>query len=89
MPKPINGLNLNGPSYHDSSIDIFRGIQTGSHAFSELVSFENNILGKQCGRDVNGQSVLADRVCRQLLKDKAKVDPSLDLSPTSPLPGRI
>ncbi|KAE8682330.1 hypothetical protein F3Y22_tig00111254pilonHSYRG00025 [Hibiscus syriacus] len=38
------------------------------------------------GESYDGQSVLADRVSRQLLKDHAAMSPSLDLSPSSPLP---
>ncbi|KAB1204848.1 Mitogen-activated protein kinase kinase kinase YODA [Morella rubra] len=92
VQKPPNGLYINnGPSYHESNTDIFRGMQPGSY-FSELVPSENDVLGKQYGRPAygemyNGQSVLADRVSRQLLGDH--VNPSLDLSPSSPLPGHV
>lgn len=90
MQKPPNGFFINGPSYHESSPDIFRGMQPGSNIFSELAPSENNVLGKQFGRPAHGelydgQSVLADRVSRQLLRDN-NVNPSLDLSPSSPLP---
>lgn len=93
MPKPSNGIYMNGPSYHDSNPDLFRGTQPGSHMFSELVPCENDVLGKQLGRPAHGelydgQSVLADRVSRQLLRDHVKMNPSLDLSPHSPLPSR-
>ncbi|KAL6132039.1 hypothetical protein ACLB2K_070410 [Fragaria x ananassa] len=87
-----NGLYGNGPSYHDSSPDMFRGKQPGSPIFSELVPSENDVLAKQFGRPAhteqyNGQSVLADRVSRQLLKDHVKMN-RLDLSPKSPLTSR-
>ncbi|KAK0597152.1 hypothetical protein LWI29_022282 [Acer saccharum] len=91
MPKPhSNSFYSNSPSYQDSTADIFRGMQPGSHIFSELVSAENDVLGLQRGRlahgePYDGQSVLADRVSRQLLKDHVKMKPSLDLSPSSPL----
>ena len=90
MQKPSNGFFINGPSYHESSPDIFRGMQPGSNIFSELAPSENNVLGKQFGRPAHGelydgQSVLADRVSRQLLRDN-NVNPSLDLSPSSSLP---
>lgn len=90
MQKSPNGFFINGPSYHESSPDIFRGMQPGSNIFSELAPSENNVLGKQFGRPAHGdeiydgQSVLADRVSRQLLRDH--VNPSLDLSPSSSLP---
>jgi hypothetical protein len=90
MQKAPNGFFINGPSYHESSPDIFRGMQPGSNIFSELAPSENNVLGKQFGRPAHGelydgQSVLADRVSRQLLRDN-NVNPSLDLSSSSSLP---
>ncbi|WCJ36682.1 Mitogen-activated protein kinase kinase kinase YODA [Euphorbia peplus] len=93
MPKQSSGININGFSYHDydCSPDLFRGAQPGSHIFSELVPGENDVLGKQLGRSApgelyDGQSVLADRVSRQLLRDHVKMNGSVDLSPNSPLP---
>ncbi|KAL0341039.1 UNVERIFIED_CONTAM: Mitogen-activated protein kinase kinase kinase YODA [Sesamum radiatum] len=79
---------VNSPSYWDP--DILRGVQSGSHAFRELTSYDNDALGKQFVRAANGelydeQSVLADRVSQQLLRDPVKLNPSLDLSPSSPL----
>ncbi|KAM1029510.1 hypothetical protein ACFX14_042032 [Malus domestica] len=94
ISKPSNGLYVNGPSsYHDSCPDMFRGKQPGSHIFSELIPCENDVLGKQFVRHAHaeqydGQSVLADRVSRQLLKDHVKMNLKLDLSPNSPLPNR-
>ena len=92
IPKPSNGVYINGPAHHDSNIDIFRAMQ-GSHVSSEFVPSENDILGKQFARHVLGetydvQSVLADRVCRQLLGDPVTINPSLDLSPSSSLLSR-
>ncbi|XP_044506016.1 mitogen-activated protein kinase kinase kinase YODA-like [Mangifera indica] len=92
MPKPSNSFYSNGP-YQDSNPNIFRGMQPGSHIFSDLLPSESDVLGKQLGRPVHGepydgQSVLADRVSRQLLKDHVKMNPSLDLSPSSPSPTR-
>ncbi|KAJ6386428.1 hypothetical protein OIU78_016362 [Salix suchowensis] len=53
----------------------------------------NHANGKQLGRPTqgepyDGQSVLALRVSRQLLRDHVKMKPSLDLSPNSPLPSQ-
>ncbi|KAM7272397.1 hypothetical protein ACFE04_027060 [Oxalis oulophora] len=74
-PKPSNNIYVNGPTYHhDMNPDIFRGLKAGS-IFSEAVHSEND-----------GQSVLVDCVFRQLLGDRVKMKPSLDLSPKSPLP---
>ena len=92
MPKPLTSLYVNGPSYHDPSLDIFRSMQPGSHAFSELVTSENDVLGMQFARlahaEHDGQTVLADRVSRQLLRDDVALSPSLDLSSSSSLPSR-
>ncbi|XP_065628478.1 mitogen-activated protein kinase kinase kinase YODA-like [Quercus suber] len=89
MPNLRNGPYANGASYHDSNPDIFRGMQPGSHIFTEVLPSDNDVLGKQFGRPVHGevydgQSVLADRVSRQLLRG----DNVLDLSPRSSLPSR-
>ncbi|PIN22258.1 MEKK [Handroanthus impetiginosus] len=78
----------NSSSYWD--VDILRGVQSGSHAFRELTSYDNDALGKQFGRVPNGelydgQSVLADRVSQQLLRDPVKLNLSLDLAPSSAL----
>ncbi|XP_057480811.1 mitogen-activated protein kinase kinase kinase YODA-like [Actinidia eriantha] len=84
----------NSPSYHSPNHDIFRGMQSGSQIFRELLSSENEALGKHFGRPIHGeqydgQSVLADRVSQQLLRDHAKLSPSLDLSSCSPFPDRM
>ncbi|KAJ1384997.1 Protein kinase domain [Sesbania bispinosa] len=93
MPKSSNGVYINGSTHHDSNVDIFRGMQMGSHMTSELLSSENDVLGKQFARSPHSepydfQSVLADRVGRQLLGDPVKINPSLDLSPNSSLLNR-
>lgn len=79
-------MRLPSPSYWDP--DILRGLQSGSHAFRELTSYDNDALGKQFGRAANGelydkQSVLADRVSQQLLRDPVKLNQSLDLAPSA------
>lgn len=89
MPRSPNGL-YNGSTYHDSKPDLFRGMQPGSHF---MLSSDNDVLGKPFGRSAHGelydgQSVLADRVSQQLLRDHVKSNPSLDLSPGSPMLGR-
>ncbi|KAF9668384.1 hypothetical protein SADUNF_Sadunf15G0123100 [Salix dunnii] len=93
MPNLSNVIYVNGLAYLNSNPDLFRGMQPGSPIFSELVPCENDLIGKQLGRPTqgepyDGQSVLADRVSRQLLRDHVKMKPSLDLSPNSPLPSR-
>ncbi|XP_010255322.1 PREDICTED: mitogen-activated protein kinase kinase kinase YODA-like [Nelumbo nucifera] len=97
MPRSPNNPYVNGATaYHDPRPDLFRGMQPGPHIFPDLISSENDALGKQFGRPVHGdsrelydgQSVLADRVSQQLLRDHVKSNPSLDLSPGSQMLGR-
>ncbi|KAH1191189.1 hypothetical protein GLYMA_20G161500v4 [Glycine max] len=93
IPKSSNGVYMNGHSHHDSNVDIFRGMQMGSHISPELVSSENDVLVKQFARHPHAepydfQSVLADRVGRQLLGEHVKINPSIDLSPNSSLLSR-
>ncbi|KAH6828129.1 Protein kinase superfamily protein [Perilla frutescens var. hirtella] len=81
-------LQMRPPSYSYWDPDILRGAQSGSHAFRELTSYDNDALGKQFGRTPNGelydgQSILADRVSQQLLRDPAKLNQSLELSPSA------
>ncbi|KAL2550440.1 Mitogen-activated protein kinase kinase kinase YODA [Forsythia ovata] len=80
--------HLPSPSYWDP--DILQRLQSGSHAFQELTSHDNDALGKQFGRATNGklydgQTVLAGLLSQQLLRDPVKLNPSLDLNPSSPL----
>ncbi|KAL8170417.1 hypothetical protein V2J09_022221 [Rumex salicifolius] len=78
-PKSPNGVFHPGPNYHDSSANMFRGLQNGSHAFHELASSEIEIAAKQ--------PLFADRVSQQLLRDRhVKLNPVLDFSSRSPLP---
>ncbi|OWM79550.1 mitogen-activated protein kinase kinase kinase YODA [Punica granatum] len=94
LPKQSSSTYISGGApYHDSNPEIFWGMQTGNHMFSELVSSDNDVLSKQFGRPIqgdlcDGQSVLTDRVSRQLLRDHVKVNLSLDVGPSSRFPSR-
>ncbi|KAK1266943.1 Mitogen-activated protein kinase kinase kinase YODA [Acorus gramineus] len=97
MPRSSNNLYMNGSTYHDPKPDLFRGMQPGSPIFRDMMVSETDILGKPFGgRAVNGesrdlydgQSMLADRVSQQLLRDHVKLNPTLDLTPGSPKLGR-
>lgn len=93
LPKSPNGVYVSSPAHHDLNVDIFRGMQQMTQITSELVPSESDVLGKQFARSPHNepydvQSVLADRVCRQLLGDNGKINPSLDLSPNSSLLSR-
>ncbi|XP_059629235.1 mitogen-activated protein kinase kinase kinase YODA-like isoform X2 [Cornus florida] len=57
MSQPPQSCYVNGPSYHSPNRDIFRGMQSGSHAFQELVSFECDALGKRFRRPANGELI--------------------------------
>ncbi|XP_075502486.1 mitogen-activated protein kinase kinase kinase YODA-like isoform X3 [Primulina tabacum] len=74
------------PSYWDP--DILRGVYAESNAFQESTAFDNDLSKKQFGREgngefYNGQSVLADRVAQQLLREPVKLNPPLDFNPSS------
>lgn len=87
--KSPNTVFRSGPSYHGSNPHMFQGLQSGSHAFRDLVPCESEFAAKQIGRPYHDeQCVLADRVSQQLLRDHMKLNPSLELSPRSTLPGR-
>lgn len=95
LPKPLSSGTCisGGVPYHEAKSEIFRGVQMGNHIFSDLVSGDSNVLGKQFGRPIqgnlsNGQSVLNDRVSRQLLRDRVKVNLSLDVGPNSRFPSQ-
>ncbi|CAL1404933.1 unnamed protein product [Linum trigynum] len=84
ISKPSsNGMYSNGSSYHDT--DIFRGMQQPGNGPNILSELGPRLV---LGETYDGQSVLADRVSRQLLKDHSKLNTPLDLSPKSPLPSR-
>lgn len=94
LPKPPHGVFHNGTCYHDPAPNILRGIQSGPpRVLTSFTGAENEACGKQVGRPCqndlsNGQSVLADRVSQQLLREHVKLNPSLDFSPRSTLPNR-
>ncbi|XAR71706.1 Mitogen-activated protein kinase kinase kinase [Bertholletia excelsa] len=84
-PKASPQSPYHSPSYNTANHDIFHGMQLGSHIFHDLLSGESEGFGNRFGRPVHrepydGQSVLADRVSQQLLRDHVKLSPSLDLS---------
>lgn len=80
--------------YQDPKTDIFRGTPQASPLFRD--PSENGFLGNNLGRSTagyprelyDGQSVLANRVSQQLLKDHVKLNPLLDLNPSSPVLSR-
>ncbi|PON84560.1 Serine/threonine protein kinase [Trema orientale] len=91
IQRSQNGFYTNGGSpYHEPKPDLFRGMPQNSHAYWDIISSDNSALGNQIGRPATGefydiQSVLADRVSQQLLRDHVKLTPTLDLGLSSPM----
>ncbi|XP_059661807.1 mitogen-activated protein kinase kinase kinase YODA-like isoform X2 [Cornus florida] len=94
IPSSPNSPYTNGASpYQDIKPDLFRGMPQPSRAFQGIVSSENGFYGNRFGCPGHGdprelydeQSVLADRVSQQLLRDHVKL---LDLNPSSHLLSR-
>nr|XP_043640067.1 mitogen-activated protein kinase kinase kinase YODA-like [Erigeron canadensis] len=78
---------INVPRFYDPKPDMFRAMPQGSPFFQDRVYSDNDFLGNQ--KDTyGGQSVLADRVSQQLLRDHVKQYPTIDLKPTSPVVSR-
>ncbi|KAM6556713.1 hypothetical protein CsatB_003732 [Cannabis sativa] len=75
--------------YHEPKPDLFRGMPQASHAFRDIFSSDNSTIGNQMGRPTpvefyDVQSVLADRVSQQLLRDHVKLNSSVEFSLSSP-----
>lgn len=91
IQRSQNSFYTNGSThYHEPKPKLFRGMPQASHAFQDIISSENSTLGNQIGRPASGefydvQSVLADRVSQQLLRDHVKLNPSLDFSLSLPM----
>lgn len=84
-------IYINGPSHQDPNLDIFRGTQSGSLNLRDRAPCESEALGMASAKSAHGelydgQSVLADRVSHQLLRDQVRLNPSLDLGHNSMLP---
>lgn len=78
VPRSPTHFYPSGTSYQDPKPDMFRTMPQGPPFLREIAP-ENGFLGNQFG----GQSVLADRVSQQLLKNHVKLNPSIDLGPRS------
>lgn len=86
----------NGETSHDLNPDMFRGTSQ-SHLIQETLPSDNGFVGDNSGgpaqrgvaeQPYQGQSVLANRVAQQLLRDQVKLGPSFDLNPGSPVFGQ-
>ncbi|GAV83877.1 Pkinase domain-containing protein [Cephalotus follicularis] len=89
IPRTQNSFyNSGGNLYQESKPDLFRGMPQATHVFREMISADNaqNQIGRLGhGGLYDGQTILADRVSQQLLRDHVKMKPSLDLNPCSPM----
>lgn len=69
---------------HGLKSDMFRGtLPYGNGFFGE--NFGGHAQSGVNGQPYQGQSVLANRVAQQLLRDQVKLSPSFDLNPGSPV----
>ncbi|KAM0949501.1 putative mitogen-activated protein kinase kinase kinase STE-STE11 family [Dioscorea sansibarensis] len=87
-----NNLHPTGSSFHDTKLNLYHGVQqSSSSVFREQLTSETDILGLQFGRIANGhlrdpsdkQFMLANHVSQQHFRDHVKLNPSIDLSPSS------
>lgn len=68
--------------YHEPKPDLSQGFPQGSFAFRDIFLSDNGVLGNQVRHSVpvdprelfDVQSVLADRVSQQLLRDHIKLN---------------
>ncbi|XP_019240923.1 PREDICTED: mitogen-activated protein kinase kinase kinase YODA-like isoform X2 [Nicotiana attenuata] len=95
-PRAQRSFHPNGETSHDLNPDMFRGTSQ-SHLIQETLPSDNGFVGDNFGgpaqrgvteQPYQGQSVLANRVAQQLLRDQVKLGPSFDLNPGSPVFGR-
>ncbi|KAB2621062.1 mitogen-activated protein kinase kinase kinase YODA [Pyrus ussuriensis x Pyrus communis] len=77
------GFHTNGNMpYHEPKPDLSQGFPQGSYVFRDIFFPDNGVLGNQVGHSVPGdprklfdvQSVLADCVSQQLLRDHIKLN---------------
>lgn len=87
-----NNLHPPGSSFHDTKLNLYHGVQqSSSSVFREQLTSETDILGLQFGRIANGhlrepsdkQFMLANHVSQQHFREHVKLNPSIDLSPSS------
>ncbi|MCD9639467.1 hypothetical protein HAX54_024037 [Datura stramonium] len=92
-PRAQSCFYPDGYSSHDLTSDMFRGTSQ-SHLIRETLPSDNGFIGENFGghaqsgvngQPYQGQSVLANRVAQQLLRDQVKLSTSFDLNPGSPV----
>lgn len=93
IPKSPNSVFFHVPLFPDPNQQFFHAIHPGPHVLREMVRPERDSGAAPQGRPIhrnlyNGQSILADRVSQQLLRDRVKLNPSPDFTPNSTWPTR-
>lgn len=91
IQRSPSDLHLNGPSYHDPKLDVFQGLQQGSHVSRERMASEIGTINLQFGRLIHGnirEPYDRDPAAHNILNDLVRTNPLLDLSPNSPVLGR-
>lgn len=82
IQRSQNSFYTNGGThFHEPKSEFFRGMPQASQAFRDIISSDNCTLGNQITQPTSGefydvQSVLADRVSQQLLRDHVKLNPT-------------
>ncbi|KAJ0048342.1 hypothetical protein Pint_15145 [Pistacia integerrima] len=97
-PRSQNNFYTNASNpYQDPRHDLFRGMSQASRVFREVISSDGATQVNQFGRPGNGdlrdfydgRLVLSDQVSEQILRNHPKLNPSVDLNPSSSMLGRI
>ncbi|XP_060207069.1 mitogen-activated protein kinase kinase kinase YODA isoform X1 [Lycium barbarum] len=95
-PRAQSCFYPDGYTSHGLKSDMFRGTSQ-SHLIRETLPSDNGFVGDKFGghaqsgvngQPYQGQSVLANRVAQQLLRDQVNLIQSFDLNPGSPVFGR-
>ncbi|KAK7358607.1 hypothetical protein VNO77_00541 [Canavalia gladiata] len=98
VQKSQNGLYSSGSTaYHGSKHEHYWRNSQITHAYRDIVSYDNDTHPSHTGRVVqgdrrefrDGKSYLTDRVSQQLLRDYVRLNASLDLKPDAPKLARL
>lgn len=85
-PKAQSCFYPDGYTSHNLKSDMFRETPPYGNGFIGEI-FGGHAQNGFNGQPYQGQSVLANRVAQQLLRDQVKLSPSFDLNPGSPVFG--
>ena len=93
IQRSQNSFYTNGGThFHEPKPEFFRGLPQASQAFRDIISSDNCTLNQitqpTSGEFYDVQSVLADRVSQQLLRDHVKLNPTVKFNLSLPMPDR-